>query len=461
MTIDDPFADPPGDSERTVILPTPGGRRRAADPSSTQTNVGAQGAPEAPVPPAASPMPGKPVEIPALTHSKLNPLVNAALPLLDLAVQLKNRAQPPNLETLRDRVVAEINAFERRITPLGLSPQTIRAARYALCATIDDIVLNTPWGSGSIWSQRSMVATFHNEVLGGDRFWDLLNQLKRDAATNLDLLELLYFCISLGFEGKYRVTARGASELILVREDLYRLIRNNRGEFERGLSPHWKGVEAAHRGLRDLVPNWLVGIFALGVIGILYAIFTFALSTRVDAVVERLKELPPTKPAIIARAAPVAPPAPTPAPIVHVKTLEEFLAPEIAAHQVTVITNPQLDEVTVRITANMFESGSATLQPSVLPLLARIADALNNVAGPVQVIGYTDNQMPSLKYHMSNIILSEKRAEAVQAELQKTLSEPARLSSEGRGANDALGDNNTAEGRAQNRRVELVLMKAN
>ncbi len=205
MTIEDPFAEP-AETERTIIRPNPGGR---------QPTVAASPPLEPPVVAA----PAKPVALAPL--AKLNPLINAALPLLDLAVQIKNRAVHNDIESLRDRVVAEINAFERRITPLGLSLQTIRAARYALCATIDDIVLNTPWGSRSLWTQRSMVGTFHNEVVGGDRFWDLLNERKKDAAINLDLLELLYLCITLGFEGKYRVLPRGASELILVREDLY------------------------------------------------------------------------------------------------------------------------------------------------------------------------------------------------------------------------------------------------
>src|SRR6185437_1918461 len=130
MTIDDPFAEP-GDSERTVIRPNPGGRRPA------ETIAAAV----APPPPPVQVDRAKPVEL--LPLASLNPLVNAALPLLDLAVQLKNRAVNSNIEALRDRVIAEINAFERRITPLGVAPQVIRASRYALCATIDDLVLNT------------------------------------------------------------------------------------------------------------------------------------------------------------------------------------------------------------------------------------------------------------------------------------------------------------------------------
>src|SRR6266436_3104974 len=115
MTIDDPFAEP-DDSERTVIRPNPGGRR-PAEPAPAAM-------PYSPPPmPGAGIAAGKPLEV--LPLKGLNPLVNAALPMLDLVVQIKNRAVHNNVESLRDRVVAEINAFERRITPLGLSLQTI------------------------------------------------------------------------------------------------------------------------------------------------------------------------------------------------------------------------------------------------------------------------------------------------------------------------------------------------
>src|SRR5512135_1730211 len=130
MTIDDPFAEP-GDGERTIIRPNPGGRQAPAQPQpqdQPQPQTQPQPAEATPLPrPPVMPQPsaaGRPIELPPL--KSLNPLVNAALPLLDLGVQVKNRAVHSDIERLRDRVVAEINAFERKITPIGLAPQTIR-----------------------------------------------------------------------------------------------------------------------------------------------------------------------------------------------------------------------------------------------------------------------------------------------------------------------------------------------
>jgi type VI secretion system protein ImpK len=443
--IDDPFAEP-ANPEGTVILPNPGGRSRDKESPAAA--------------PAAQPQPlvgasNKPIDFSAL--SKLNPLVSAALPLLDLSGQIKNRASHGDPESLRDRVIAEINEFERRITQLGVSPRTIRSARYALCATIDDVVLNTPWGSQSIWSQQSMAATFHNEVVGGNRFWELLDQLKKEAAVNVDLLELLYVCISLGFEGKYRTLPRGASELILVREDLYRLIRNNRGNFERSLSPRWRGAQAAHKGLRDILPIWLVGVLSLGILGLLYAILTFILNARSDAAYEALNGLPPLKPVVIGRAV-AAPPPPPPVEGSQLKKIREFLRPEIERGAVAVLEDAQT--ITVRITNQaMFDSGSATVAPAVLPLLQRIGVAANCEPGPLLLVGHTDNQpIRSVKFP-SNYHLSLARAEAVRAVIANSLKEPRRLSTEGHADSQPLADNTTPQGREQNRRIELILLR--
>ena len=53
----------------------------------------------------------------------------------------------------------------------------------------------------------------------------------------------MYLCASLGFEGRYRVLPRGSAALTELRDGLYRGIRQRRGEFERELSPQWRGID--------------------------------------------------------------------------------------------------------------------------------------------------------------------------------------------------------------------------
>ena len=89
----------------------------------------------------------------------------------------------------------------------------LRPAHYALCACLDDVVLNTPWGSTGAWAARSLVSTFHQEVRSGERFFDLLTQLRQNPGTFLPVLELMYLCLSLGFQGRYRLSPRGQAYL--------------------------------------------------------------------------------------------------------------------------------------------------------------------------------------------------------------------------------------------------------
>ena len=91
-----------------------------------------------------------------------------------------------------------------------------------------------------------------------------------------------------------------------------------------------------------------------------------------------------------------------------------FLKPEIDQGLVTVLGTHAMPIVRIRNTG-MFPSGSATVSPSYMPLLQRIGAALKAEKGPVQVIGYTDNQPIHTVQFPSNFQLSKARAEAASA----------------------------------------------
>lgn len=391
----------------------------------------------------------------AVCADRQSPLVAAALPLLDLCVRLKVSTSHADIEGLRLRVLREIDAFERRIAPLGLAPRAIRASKYALCATVDDLVLNTPWGSRSVWTTRSMVGSLFSETWGGDRFFDLLLQLKRDPGVNVDLLELLYYCVSLGFEGKYRIAPRGASDLIVLREDLYRLIRVARGEFERDLSPRWRGVVKERKWTSDIISTWLVLAVAITLLIGLYAVMAYMLNARSDVLFNRLAVLPPSGAVQLARIAP----APAPAVIImQSERLRRFLEPEIREGLVTVKEDAQTITVLIR-GAGMFESGAAKVLPSFMPLLARIGLALNDQPGAVLVTGHTDTTPIHSLAFPSNWHLSVARANDVNDIMRAKMKEPDRVRVEGRGQTEPIASNDTPEGRQLNRRTEIVISK--
>src|SRR5215468_7400785 len=328
MSDDNPFGEP-DETEKTVIRPSPGGRRAAVPERTAAPDTGREReAPQAPADPAAAA---------ALAGGGLNPLVAAASVLLGLASRVRGTATQRDVEGLRDRVVRELKTFEANASASGLPRELVRTAHYALSATIDDLVLSTPWGSQSSWAKRSMVSTFHNEVVGGERFYEILNQLHKNPGRGADVLELMYICLALGFEGRLRVTGRGTSEHSRVREGVYRTLRERRGDFERELSAHWRGIAAAHRPLTSYIPTWVIAAVTAAVLMLMFMGFTYALSDESDSI-GSLADVPPGGNVQIARAAPVAP-----VQIIVEKTeqFSKFLEPEIKEGLVTVQENAQ------------------------------------------------------------------------------------------------------------------------
>lgn len=196
----------------------------------------------------------------------LNPLVAAAWELLSEVLELKLSSGRENLQTLNDRLAASLTRFEVRAQHEGMESAQVIAARYVLCSVVDEAVVTTAWGSRSDWSKISLLSRFHNETFGGEKFFQLLERLSRDPVKHLAMLELMYLCLSMGFEGKYRVMARGVIELEGVRDALYRQIRQVRGNPVSVFACALRPQKARRKRLRTLSAS---GCVALGLIALL------------------------------------------------------------------------------------------------------------------------------------------------------------------------------------------------
>jgi type VI secretion system protein ImpK len=215
-----------------------------------------------------------------------NPLVAASALLLSEVVRLKTHAAAENFDALNERLNVAIKLFEHRALQEGVEGGQVMAARYVLCTVVDEAVVTTPWGNESAWSQMSLLSTFHNETFGGEKFFQLLEHLSRNPVKHLAMLELMYICLSLGFEGKYRVLPRGMLELEAIRDSLYRQIRQLRGDIPRELSPHWEGLKEGRRRLVRIVPGWLVAVATMAGLALLYAGFSWVLHEQRGTVLQ-------------------------------------------------------------------------------------------------------------------------------------------------------------------------------
>jgi len=140
--------------------------------------------------------------------------------------------------------------------------------------------------------------------------------------------------------------------------------------------------------------------------------------------------------------------------------LETMLAPQIAAKQVSV--QSQLQSLTLTITLNdqvLFVSGQATLLPAAQALLVKVAGGLMKLPDPftITVQGYTDDQPIANAQFPSNWSLSAERAVSVVQLFDSTGVDGARMTAQGFGPYQPVASNATDAGRAQNRRVDIVI----
>jgi type VI secretion system protein ImpK len=446
---DNPFEE---DSDRTVIRPSPGGKRPvpAAAPAEPfvarpLAAMGAQGDGEAII-------------------LGVNPLVAAAGPLLSLIARLARTYSQPNPADLRERTLQQIRAFEDAAGRTNVPREQVVKARYVLCASLDDIAQSTEWGRDGMWASRPLVAGFREGLRGiegiqsGVGFFRLLEDAKRNPGTELHLLELMYLCLSLGFLGELRIDQRPMAALDRVRQDLYTVVSNQRRATDPALSPHWTGETAPYTPPRTKVPSWVIGAGAAALIGGMFAWLSTSLNASSDDLFDRMLSAPLAHMPQIARTAPVRPPPPPPPQVVALDPLYVFLKPEIDQGLVTVLGDHAMPIVRIR-NRGLFASGSATVAPGSVPLLERIGQALKAEKGPVQVVGYTDNQPIRTVQFPSNFQLSKARADAAETIIVRALGEPSRVEAEGRADANPIASNETPEGRDTNRRIEVVLRR--
>ena len=138
--------------------------------------------------------------------------------------------------------------------------------------------------------------------------------------------------------------------------------------------------------------------------------------------------------------------------------LEQSLQPLIEAGLVALRGNQDWIEVDMR-SGLLFESGSDVLGKSAEPVIRELADTLSDSRNLMRIRGYTDNQAIETERFPSNWELSSARAVAVVRKLQSFGIPPARMAVEGFGEFNPIASNNSAEGRARNRRVVLAISR--
>lgn len=237
--------------------------------------------------------------IPAPTEI-LSPTGNIPQRLIDLMsdgfyllLMIQRRQVPEHLPAFSTAIKQFFSRIENTATTAGIASEDIHAAKYALCATIDELILSAsdcPFRDQ--WELNPMQLVMFGDQLAGDKFFTYLEELRSKGAIRLQALEVYHLCLLLGFQGKYRLegseqlgylTARLGEELVFL--------KGKRTAF----APRWASPDSVVHLLRRQVPLWTPAL-VLGIVGaISFTAFSLTLSSNTQkqmALLDNVIQLP-------------------------------------------------------------------------------------------------------------------------------------------------------------------------
>ncbi len=394
-------------------------------------------------------------------YSAANPIVAAAAPMLMLLGRLRLMVTETQPGPLADHVAIAIKEFERKFAETGIPTGDARVAKLALCETADDIIGNLPGHDRHVWARHAMVPRFFQTEVSGTAFFEALNKILSNPEPHYDLLELMHACLSLGFEGQYRGVVREDRDLERVRRDVYETLRYFRPRAQDDISPRWQGLAETTPNISARPPFWSVAAGTAALLAGCYLLLRTLITADADAVSERLLALNPTMPVTIERAqqASFEPLTEEVRSVTQLERIRAALAKEIGNGGLSV--EPRGDFIVVEINNLMlFDSGKAEVKAEFEPIAGSIAAALDPEPGKIRIVGHTDNVKPRRSSAFkSNYDLSVARARAVEKVVAPRIGDPSRIAVEGKGEDEPLAGNETPEGRARNRRVDLMILR--
>lgn len=364
--------------------------------------------------------------------------------LLRALAEVPHELNVQQAQAWHDLLRAELNFFTSLCDRLNVRRDHLLAARYVLCTALDEAASLSRWNAkgptADIWAGMALLPEFHGEREGGEVVFMLLGRMANAPQEHMPVLELIHHVLSLGFMGHYGTQTDGHRQMGSIRHRLFSMVSAAQPPVPRELSGRWRGAGVGKFRLLRAVPVWasasVLGLVLLAQFGwSKYQLLSTA--TELEKRIFALKQLQPDQP--------VAPQS--------ALGLTQLLASDIEQGRVTVTEQGGVTQVVFK-GDGMFASGQSTLSGPASEVVQKVGQALMAVPGQVVVTGHTDNLPPGDPLEL-NKALSLGRATAVAQSLQAQGVTPQRMQVLGKGDQVPVAGNDSAAGRAQNRRVVI------
>lgn len=124
------------------------------------------------------------------------------IPLFTYVFFLRKTAarRQPEFSTVKAKIDELMEESAKKMRQGGLDPRDYDDARFAVCAWIDETLLNSPWSQREMWTKALLQSRHYHTTSAGEEFFERLNRLRPDEKR---VREIYCLCLSLGYRGRY------------------------------------------------------------------------------------------------------------------------------------------------------------------------------------------------------------------------------------------------------------------
>ena len=191
--------------------------------------------------------------------------------LFAFVLSLRSARDPGDAERLFANVTGLLEKLGQRARAAGVDSAHLDAARYALCALVDETVLGSRWDIKSQWMAKPLQMTFFGDFTAGEQFYARLDALRTDPQYNFDAIAVYAMCLAAGFRGKYADLA-GMQKIEDLLVELDTQLRKTAGlEGGRLSKPHTRTEVLTDEARR--MPVWVMAAAGAGLLLLMLLLF--------------------------------------------------------------------------------------------------------------------------------------------------------------------------------------------
>lgn len=206
--------------------------------------------------------------------------------LLTFIQSIRKASDPGEYDPFRSKAESLVSAMEQRARDADFPAPLIEMAKFALVGFLDETILQSNWALRDLWAGNPLQLQYFNEFNAGEEFYTKLETLRNaDDPKKLDVLEVYFLCLALGFKGKY-ADLRGMEKIKVLADSISKELRKARSKAD-GLSPEWEPKDQ-NAGVVKEFPVWMVVVGCSAVLLVLYFLFSTILGNVTDTVIKQV-----------------------------------------------------------------------------------------------------------------------------------------------------------------------------